>query len=472
VSDGERVPPHNLDAEASVLGGILLNNDAMDEVLLRGAEPDDFYHPLHRAIFEGMFELHQRQQPIDVVTLSAELETHGHRRANLESLPSALADLAARVPTSANVGFYVNIVRERASLRRVIATCGSAIGRAYAVPGDVPGFLDWFEGVAGARRNNRTSSAPIGQLVVGTVKAIEARGATPSGVTGVPTGLPDLDELTVGLQPADLVLLAGRPGTGKTAEALQVARYAALERGIPVLVISLEMSKAQLTERLIVGDSRVDGQHVRTGQLQGAEWGRLTQAMARLSTAPIEIDDLSNEEAPSLLQIRASARRWRRDRKRFPEQPEGEPPPLGLVIVDYLQLIKPEVQTDAGSDQVLGAISVGLKTLAKELSMPVLALSQLNRGIEKREDKRPQQSDLRGSGSLEQDADVILFIYQPAPSEGDHLPEGEFLTEIIVGKQRNGPVGSVSVIFFKPFGRLESLSHREPPQGALPYKDQ
>jgi replicative DNA helicase len=455
-----RVPPHNLDAEASVLGGILLANAALDAVVERGVEAEDFYHPAHRAIFEAMVALHERSQPIDIITLGDQLKAAAGRRAPVSE--ALLADLAARVPTAANVGYYARIVHEKSSLRRMIAACGEVTGKAFSDYGETAEFLDWAEGriFQVAQRTDRQSFVAIKRLLPETVKKIEQRYDLKRNVTGVATGFGELDRMTAGLQPSDLIILAARPSMGKTALALNMAQNVALGHNIPVLLFSLEMSKHSLVERLLCAEARIDSSRLRTGRIEPREWLDITQAMARLSEAPIYIDDSG---AATGLEIRAKARRWRSDPSIFPEREEKG---FGLVIIDYLQLMRGHGDIDS-REREISEISRGLKALAKELEVPVLALSQLNRSVEKRDDKRPLLSDLRESGAIEQDADVIVFIYRDAVykrrelgASRDAEPEDR-TAEIIIGKQRNGPTGTVNLTFMREFTRFENMSERD-----------
>jgi replicative DNA helicase len=816
MADGPegRVPPHNLEAEASVLGGILLRNDALDAVLERGVEAEDFYHPAHRAIFEAMVTLHTGQRPIDIITLADQLkgQERGRRTPVSESL---LADLAARVPTAANVGFYARIVHEKSSLRRMIAACGEVTGKAFSDYGEAAQFLDWAESrvFQVAQRTGRQSYVSVKQLLPETVEKIQQRYDQKRNVTGVPTDYHEFDRMTAGLQPSDLIVLAARPSMGKaqpldarvktvtgwktmgelrlgdelasvdgrrsrvsglfpqgekqiyritfadgrsteccdehlwrvyyrtwpaprvlplaeirrllrrkryqgrlwietaagefghretlpvdpwvlgallgdgclrgslvrfssvdeellarlasripeqelkaiggcdyrivttggrtrpgvqgvvphalreelgwlgvwdlpaeakfippayllahrearlellrglldtdgrvetwgsvrfctaserlardvvelvrslggtcgvarkrphyphrgerragrtafvvdihhpdpgslvslerkrervprkqrykrltirsveptrvapaqcitvthpahlyitddyvvthnTALALNIAQNVAMAHKIPVLVFSLEMSKHSLVERMLCAEAHINSRDLKTGYIQGHQWLDLTQAMSRLSEAPIAIDDSA---ASTVLEIRAKARRWRKDSAFFPDR---DHPGFGLIVIDYLQLIRGHGDQDS-REREISDISMGLKALAKELEVPVLALSQLNRGVEKRDDKRPLLSDLRESGAIEQDADVIVFIYRDAVYQRRELKGGQAepedrTAEIIIGKQRNGPTGTVELIFMREFTRFENKSPHDEGYGPEP----
>ncbi|HEY3354081.1 MAG TPA: replicative DNA helicase, partial [Polyangia bacterium] len=319
MSDGSegRVPPHNLDAEASVLGGILLRNGALSAVTERGVEPDDFYHPAHRAIFEVMLALDGETQPIDIITVADALKQNDRGR-GIAGVEGLLADLAARVPTAENIGYYARLVHEKSSLRRMISACTEVAGRAFSDGGETAQFLDWAEGKVYqvAARTERQSFVSIKRLLPDTVKEIEKRYQQKRNITGVPTEYTEFDKMTAGLQPGELIVLAARPSMGKTALALNIAQNAALAHKIPVLVFSLEMSRHSLVERMLCAEARIDSQRLRGGFIEAQEWLRLTQAMARLSEAPIFIDD---SPAPTGLELRAKARRWRGDASIFPD---------------------------------------------------------------------------------------------------------------------------------------------------------
>jgi replicative DNA helicase len=445
-----RVPPSNLDNEASVLGGIFLRNDALDVVIERGLEAESFYHPRHRVIFEAMVALHESGQPIDIVTVADYLNSgSGQRRVPVSE--TLLADLAARVPTASNVGYYAKSVVDDAAIRRMISCCGEIVGKAFGHPADADEFLSWAERhLAGAsERRERHDFVRVKTLAVDAMQRLETRHSRRDHVSGVTTGYVDLDRITTGLQPGDLVILAGRPSMGKTAAALNIALNAANTGSIPTLIFSLEMSKQALIDRLFCIEGRVDSQRMRSGQLSSAEWAALTQTMARVSEMPIDIDDSG---VLKVAEIRAKARRWRRDRKLFPTGTE-----LGLIVVDYLQQVDGGAgKQDDSRDREIGRISRAFKSLAKELAVPVLALSQLNRGVEKRDNKRPNMGDLRESGNLEQDADVVVFLYRECMYE--RTDDNGRDCEAIVGKQRNGPVGTVKLCFFEENGRFENMA--------------
>jgi len=438
-----RVPPHSIEAEEAVIGGVLVDNTAIDravEVIV----PDDFYREAHRKIMRAILRLNERSEPIDLITLTDAL---GDRN-ELEEVGGAtyLAELVERVPTAANVTYYARIVKDKAILRSLIQTMTDISARSFESPGDVESFLDEAEHRVYqiAERKTRPSFFRVRDIIVESMKAVEQLYEKRELVTGVPTGFTDLDKKTAGLQAGDLVIIAGRPSMGKTALALNIAQYAALEANIGVAVFSLEMSKEQLVFRMLCAEARVDQSKVRAGFAAERDYPKLAIAAERLADAPVFIDDTP---ALSVLELRAKARRLTRERDAN----------LGLVVVDYLQLMR-GVSTDS-REQEISSISRSLKALAKELSLPVIALSQLNRQVESRADKRPVMADLRESGAIEQDADVIMFLYRSWVYDQKNADERE--AEIIIGKQRNGPTGTVPLTFFAEFTRFENRAEDE-----------
>lgn len=444
-----RVPPHSVQTEQSVLAGLLLDNEAWDSVadLLHRS---DFYRFEHRIIYEAIGDLVQANKPADVITVFEQLKVAGHDEA-CGGLPYLNA-LAQSVASAANLRRYAEIIRERAVLRKLIAAGDEIVTKAFN-PGGTPvkQVLDEAEtrilqvGEEGARQNQIWSD--MDELIVRAIDRITER-AERGGelVTGLPSGFPDLDRMTTGLQPGDLVILAARPSMGKTSLALNLAEEAAIREGLPVLVFSMEMSADQLTTRLLGSVGRVDQRRLQTGRLLEDEWGRLTEATEKLTRASIHIDETGGLNPAEL---RARARRKARECG-------GK---LGMIVVDYLQLMSGDSQDDARSENratELAGVSRGLKALAKELQCPVLALSQLNRSVESRNDKRPLMSDLRESGALEQDADMIAFIYRDEYYNKDSKEPG--VAEIIIAKQRNGPVGTVKLAFQPALARFDSLS--------------
>jgi len=434
-----RIPPQSLEAEESVLGGVLLDNTALDRVL-EFVRADDFYREAHRRIFRAMITLAERNEPADLVTLPETLRQRGE----LQDVGGAsyLAELAERVPTAANVTHYARIVREKAILRSLIGAATEIASSGYQDARDVKDLLDRAEQqiCSISEREVKPAFVKLDSLMSDTFHLVERLHAQKQAVTGVTTGFVDLDKLTAGLQPSDLVIIAGRPSMGKTAFVLNIAANAALRAGTGIAVFSLEMSKEQLALRMLCSEARIDLARVRTGHLQPGELSELAQSAHVLMSAPIYIDD---SPAITVLELRAKARRLWRD-------PASK---LGLVVVDYLQLMRSSEGKDS-REQEISEISRSLKALAKELNVPVIALSQLNRQVENRSPPKPRLSDLRESGAIEQDADVIAFIYREEVYVEDTEKRG--VAEIIVAKQRNGPIGSVELAFLREYTRFEN----------------
>ena len=440
-----RVPPHSVEAEQSVLGGLLLDNLAWD----RAADlltDSDFYRFEHRLIFSAIGSLVNATKPADVITVFEHLQSLG-KATDCGGL-AYLNALAQSVPSAANMRRYAEIVRERAILRKLIAASDEIATTAFNPQGrPVPQILDEAEGkifkIGEEGSRQRQGFQGIDKLVtalIDRVNELAENGA--EEVTGVRTGFYDLDRMTAGLQKGDLIVLAARPSMGKTAFALNIAEHVAVQEGLPVLVFSMEMGASQLALRMVGSLGRIDQQHLRTGALQNDEWDRLAEAVDRLGRVQVFID-----ETPALnsSELRARARRMARQ--------FGT---LGLIVVDYLQLMSGSSTSDENRATVIGEISRGLKALAKELQCPVIALSQLNRSVESRTDKRPMMSDLRESGAIEQDADVIMFIYRDDYYNKESKEPG--VAEIVIGKQRNGPVGTVKLTFLKPLTRFDNLA--------------
>jgi replicative DNA helicase len=434
-----KLPPQNLEAEESVLGGILIDNTALDRAV-ELVEPDDFYREAHRKIMRAMLSLHERNEPVDLVTLSDELR----RRGDLQDVGGSpyLVELAEKVPTAANVAHYARIVRERAVLRSLIETSTEIVTQAYQGRKDVDTFLDEAEHKIFALSERKVKRAfyRLKDLVFDSVHTIERLYDRQEVVTGVSTGFHDLDKMTSGLQRGDLIIVAGRPSMGKTAFALNIGQHAAVTQGTGVAVFSLEMSKEQLALRMLCSEASVNMRKIREGFTGNRDLRELAEAAGRLTNAPIYVDDTP---ALSLLEMRAKARRLKRDSEAN----------LGLILVDYLQLMRGSSSAD-GREQEIASISRGLKALAKELELPVVALAQLNRQVEQRSgEKKPQMADLRESGAIEQDADVILFLFRPWVYDKN---AEERAAEVIIGKQRNGPIGTVEVTFRAEFTRFEN----------------
>jgi replicative DNA helicase len=427
------------------LGGLLLDNSAWDRVgdLLSDS---DFYRYEHRLVFTAVSSLVNANRAADVITVFENLQSLG-KAEEIGGL-AYLNSLAQYVPSSANIRRYAEIVRERAILRKLVSVSDEIATSAMNTNGrPVPNILDEAEqkifniGEEGSRMRQGFQS--MGNLVVELLDRVEEMSQNPNDITGVPTGFFDLDRMTSGMQAGDLIVLAARPSMGKTALAINIAENVALKEGLPVAVFSMEMGASQLAIRIVGSIGRIDQGRLRTGKLQDEEWPRLAEAVERLRTVSLSID-----ETPGLTpsELRASARRLARNCGK-----------LGLVVVDYLQLMSGSSGGDGDNRATeLGEISRGLKMLAKELQCPVIALSQLNRGVEQRTDKRPMMSDLRESGAIEQDADVIMFIYRDDYYNKDSKEPG--VAEIIIGKQRNGPTGTVKLTFLKPITKFESYA--------------
>ncbi len=438
-----RLPPQNLEAEEAVIGGILLDNAALDRAL-EFVSPDDFYRESHRKVMRAVIDLSERSEPVDLVTLADALR----RRGELQEIGGSafLGELAERVPTAAHVEHYARIVREQAILRALVQTATEIAAAGYETRVDVDTFLDEAEHkiFAISERKVRPTFFRLRDIMVESMKAIEQLYERKELVTGVPTGFTDLDKKTAGLQKGDLVIVAGRPSMGKTAFALNLAEYAALHANVGVAVFSLEMSKEQLVLRLLCSEARTDQSKVRAGFAAERDFPKLALAASRLAEAPIYIDDTP---ALSVLELRAKARRLKRERDSK----------LGLIVIDYLQLMRGGAGADNREQEIAG-ISRSLKALAKELSVPVIALSQLNRQVEQRADKRPVMADLRESGAIEQDADVIMFLYRGFVYDKN---AEERAAEVIIGKQRNGPIGTVELTFMSEYTRFEDRAEDE-----------
>lgn len=437
-----KVPPQNLEAEQSVLGGILLENTALNPVL-EVLEGTDFYSEANRKIFSAILELTDRNQPVDLITLSSYLKD----KKQLDGIGGAayLASLVDNVPSAANIAYYAKIVKEKSVLRRLIGTASEIITKSYHAGYDIDSVLDEAEHAIFEISENKIKPSfyPFKDIIKDSFKTIERLYEKKELVTGVATGFTQLDELTSGLQRSDLIIIAGRPSMGKTAFALNIAEHVAIEENIPVCIFSLEMAKEQLALRMLSSDAKVDSQRLRKGFLGEGDWPKLTTAAGRLSEAPIFIDDTA---AISVLEMKAKARRLKAENG------------LGLIILDYLQLMKGGAYAET-REQEISEISRSLKALAKELKVPVVALSQLNRKVEDRTSRRPQMADLRESGAIEQDADVILFLYRDEVyNKAEDNPE-KGTAEVIIGKQRNGPVGTVKLTFLEKYTRFETRAY-------------
>ena len=442
-----KIPPQNLEAEQSILGSILLENSAINsvlEVLSKG----DFYSEAHRKIFNVMVEISEKNEPVDLITLSNALRD----KTLLDTIGGTayLASLVDNVPSAANVANYAKIVKEKAILRGLIGSATEIITSCYETGSDVDQVLDQAEHSIFEISENkvRPSFYPIREIIKDSFRSIEDLYARKELITGVATGFEKIDDLTSGLQNSELIIIAGRPSMGKTAFALNIAQFAALEGQTPVAIFSLEMSKEQLAFRLLASEAKVDSQRLRKGFLGETDWPKLTTAAGRLSEAPLFIDDTP---AITVLEMKAKSRRLKADTG------------LGLIVVDYIQLMRSGGYRDS-REQEISEISRSLKALAKELKVPVIALSQLNRKVEDRTNRRPQMADLRESGAIEQDADVIAFIYRDEVyNKSEDNPE-KGIAEIIIGKQRNGPTGIVKLAFLEKFTSFENLARAESSQ--------
>jgi replicative DNA helicase len=440
-----RVPPHSIEAEQSVLGGLLLDNSAWDRAgdLLTDS---DFYRYEHKAIYRSIGELVAATKPADVITVFEQLQMHG--KAEECGGVAYLNALAQSVPSAANLRRYAEIVRERAVLRKLIEASDEIATNAFNPQGrSVSQILDEAEGrvfqIGEEGQRSKQGFQSMDQLVVQLIDRVtELHDNGAEDVTGVRTGFIDLDRMTAGLQPGDLIVLAARPSMGKTAFALNIAENVAVHEQLPVVVFSMEMGASQLALRMVGSLGRIDQSHLRTGRLNDDEWGRLSEAVDKLKSASVFIDETA---ALNPAELRARARRQARMCGK-----------LGLIVVDYLQLMSGSSGSDENRATELGEISRGLKALAKELQCPVIALSQLNRSVETRNDKRPMMSDLRESGAIEQDADVIMFIYRDDYYNKDSKEPG--VAEIIIGKQRNGPTGDLKLTFLKPLTRFDNYA--------------
>jgi replicative DNA helicase len=435
-----KLPPQNVEAEQSILGGILIENEALHKVM-EILTVDDFYRDAHQMIFNAMLDLLERGEPADVITLMNEL-----RKLNqLDSIGGAsyLASLSDSVPTAANIEYYAKIVKEKAILRKLIHTSTEIITKSYEDREDVEELLDEAEQSIFEISENRVKPSfyPIKRIVKDSFEIFQRLYEKKELVTGIPSGFKELDRMTAGFQPSDLIIVAGRPSMGKTAFCLNLAQYAAIENKIPIAIFSLEMSKEQLVIRMFCSEAHVEGNRLRTGFLNESDWPKLTIAAGNLSEAPIFIDD---SPALSVLELRAKARRLKGEHG------------LGMLIIDYLQLMRGRMKVES-RQQEISEISRSLKALAKELNIPVIAVSQLSRKTEERTGNRPQLSDLRESGAIEQDADLILFLYRDEVYNRSEDNPNKGKAEVIIGKQRNGPIGKVDLAFWDKFTTFKDL---------------
>jgi replicative DNA helicase len=442
----DRQLPQNIEAEQSVLGSLLIDPDAI-LAISPFLHDDDFFSVVHRKIYGAMQALHERRQPADIVTTADELE----RRGDLEAIGGAayLTTLINFVPTSVHVENYAHIVERTATLRRLIDASGRIAGIAYQEEDEIERIVDQAESILFevSQQRIRQSLLPIRDLVSDYYDRVEYLHQHPGETGGLPTGFVDLDKLLNGLQKSDLIIVAGRPGTGKTSFGLALARHAALKQDATVAIFTLEMSGEQLVHRLISGETGIDSQRLRVGNIEDAEWETFVRASGRLSESNIYIDDTPS---PTPTEIRTKARRLASEYS------------LGLIVIDYLQLMQSDKRSE-NRVQEIAYISRSLKGLARELGVPVVAMSQLSRAVESRSDKRPILSDLRESGSIEQDADIVMFLYRDEMYDADS--EMQNVAEVIIAKHRNGPTGMISLRFSKELMRFENLAVAERYEG-------
>ena len=441
-----RLPPHSLEAEQSLLGGLLIDNEALDKVA-DIVSVTDFYRQDHQIIYQHIHRLIERSQPADIVTVGESLESN--TELNTVGGLEYLGLLAESTPTAANIRGYAQIIRERSIMRNLVEVGTDIVDNALSPQGrDAQQLLDESESkifqIAEAGKNDRIGFTDIKELLPQVADRIDQlfQRDNPSDVTGIPTGYKDLDMMTSGLQPGDLIIIAGRPSMGKTSLALNMCEYVSIDTGLPTAVFSMEMASTQLVSRLIGSVGKLNQHKMRTGQLDDNDWEKLSYALGQLNEAPIFIDEGS---ALNPYEVRARARRLHKQCGR-----------LGLIVIDYLQLMGSAGSTENRATEI-SEISRSLKALAKELNVPVIALSQLNRSVEQRPDKRPVMSDLRESGAIEQDADVIMFIYRDEVYNPETPDKG--IAEIILAKQRNGPVGRVKLTFLGEFTKFENYAN-------------
>jgi replicative DNA helicase len=438
----DKLPPQNLDAEESLIAAILLDNNTLLDIL-DIISPGDFYKSAHQIIFEAVGELFNRGDPIDLVTLADHIKS----RNQLEAIGGAvyLAKVVDTAPVPANAKHYALIIRDKAALRRLITAASRITTSCFDYSADVDDVIDYAEKTIFeiSENKSRQSIFPISRIIETNIDTLESRRGNNSILSGVPTGYRKLDKLTSGFQKSDLIILAARPGMGKTALALNLARNSAIAGETPIAFFSLEMSKEQLSMRLLCAEARLDSARLRDGFFSDEEWLKLINAADTLSNAPIYIDD-SPELSP--IEIKTKARRLRREKQ------------IGLIIIDYLQLMRTRNSRERRELEI-SEMSRSLKGLAKELDIPIIALSQLNRRLEERQDKRPQLSDLRESGALEQDADLVIFIYRDEIYNKEETNPNKGIAEVHLAKQRNGPVGVAHLAFLDAYTRFEDLAY-------------
>jgi replicative DNA helicase len=443
-NEATKLPPQNLEAEQSVLGGILIDNQAFHKVVDL-LQPEDFYRPSHAKIYHAICALAAQSSPIDVVTLTTKLKELQY----LEEIGGAsyLAELLERVPTAVHVEYHAKLVGEQAVKRRLVSLCSSIGTRGFDPAETTEDLLDYAEKEIFSLTSSRQTRgmAPVRDIVRSAFLDLESRFENQGKLTGVPSGYDDLDKLTGGFQKSDLIIVACRPSVGKTSFSLGVARHAAARAKAPVAFFSLEMAREQIVTRLLAAEAKVDSQRIRSGNLTEQDWARLTRAAGVLSEAPIFIDDTA---ALTVMETRGKARRLK-----------AEIGNIGLIVVDYLQIMGTSKSAQS-RENAISEISRGLKALAKELQVPVIALSQVNRNIELRQDKRPLMADLRESGAIEQDADLIIFLHRETNEAAQHGSAS--IAEFIVGKHRNGPCDTVKVAWLGQYTSFENLAPNPP----------
>ncbi|MFA4906584.1 MAG: replicative DNA helicase [Candidatus Margulisiibacteriota bacterium] len=437
MADTERIPPQNIAAEQSILGSMLIDKNAISKVV-EGIYPDSFYRDAHRYIFEAIIGLFDKSEPVDLVTVTEKLRLDG--KLDIIGGSVYLTDLINSVPTSANVEYYAKIVEDKAVLRRLIEAGTRIVSEAFNERDNVDQALDASEKLVFdiALKRMKAGFNKMSDVLKTVLDKIDLLYGRKQTLSGISSGFPDLDSMTAGFQNADLIIVAARPSVGKTALALNFATNAAIVHKIPVAIFSLEMAKDQLAQRMLCSEAEIDSQRLKTASLSDAGWKKLTRALGKLSEAPIFIDDTA---AITATEIRAKARRLKVEKG------------LGMVIIDYLQLMQGRSRVE-NRVQEISEIARGLKTLARELEVPVIALSQLSRAVEQRPDRYPRLSDLRESGEIEQTADLVMFIHR----EGYYNPNTERgnIAEIVIAKQRNGPVGSTELVFLKDVAKFRS----------------
>ena len=439
----EKVPPQNIEAEKSVIGSMLVEKEAIGKAIEVLGNEEPFYKEAHKKIYSAIIELFMKNEPADLVTITEELG----RKGDLEAIGGTayLTELINSVPTAANVEYYAKIVLDKATLRGLINACDEIKNLSYESPEEVDRVVDSAEKIifSVTQEKIKQDFVLLKHIIKDSFQAIEELYAKKEHVTGIPTGYREFDLKTSGLHGSEFIIIAGRPSMGKTSFALGIAHKAGVAEKIPVAIFSLEMSRDQLVQRMLCSEARVDAQKVRTGYLSESDWPKLTIAAGRLAEAPIFIDDTP---AISVLEVRAKARRLKAEHN------------IGLIIIDYLQLMSGSGRIE-NRQQEISEISRSLKSLARELNVPVVALSQLSRAAEQRPSHRPQLSDLRESGAIEQDADLVTFIFREEYYEPDN-PEVRGIAEINIGKQRNGPTGTMQLAFIKEYTKFENLAKR------------